>query len=392
MSVLYRPAEGLRAVLHGVGAVHDGLAQQLREVGAARPVIVCGSSVAATPLVDLVLGAVGLPAPVFTGSLPHTPASTIDEGAAYAFSHGADSIIAIGGSSAIDCAKGIAVLLKLVKHSVTELEVAQFGRLGETTRRAVEPMPLICIPTTLSMAEFQSFFGARDTVTRRKNPYLDHGLVQRTVILDGEIAAHTPAGLWAETGVKCLDDAISRYCATPDADPAADQLLEHAVGELCSTLRDPSFGSGRKPAQQLAEPATRQRTFLAAWRTGFAVPRSSGPIRRPWFSTTARHALGGAFELPHGVGSCVSLVSGLRFHLSTTETRQRSLASAIEPAAGDDLAAAVSRLLDQLAVPRRLGPLGIERQRIDDVVANMRHEAPSLATDEQLLQICSSFW
>jgi alcohol dehydrogenase class IV len=375
-------ASGLIGVVAGIGAVRERLATVLANQGVERPMIVCGERVSQSDLLDLVRDALGdvWDASLFDGSRPHTPAETVGAGARAAREAKADALIAVGGSSAVDCAKGIAVLLATGRDDVRELAPAEYGKLGQRAgdTRATHPIPVICVTTTLSFAEFLPFWGARDAAAARKRPYMEDGHVARTVFLDGEVAVHTPSEVWCETGVKAIDDALMSYCRAADAEPFLDPVLVSAIGAL-GTLLPRSRDAGRT--------VERQHVFTAVWMTKFALPRLAGGPGGGWFSTTARHSLGAVLELPHGVGSCVALLPGLRYHAADTGERQAALARAVSWC-GPTLVDGVAQLLDDLEVPTHLSDLGIDASRLDDVVAAMRDEAPWLGTPEALRAAC----
>src|SRR4051794_17171795 len=121
----FRPQESLKAVVAGRGAVEQRLAAVLEAEGVRRPLIVCGSNLATSPAMDTVAAALkehGFEPLVYAGSRPHTPLESVDAGAVAAREGGADGFIALGGSSAIDCAKGVAVLTFTGKASVKDLQ------------------------------------------------------------------------------------------------------------------------------------------------------------------------------------------------------------------------------------------------------------------------------
>lgn len=381
----YRPPESLRAVHSGVGAVGERLGAELADQSVKRPLIVCGANIAASPLLEQVMAAAGMDCAVYPGSLPHTPSATIDEGARMARDVGADAVITLGGSSASDCAKGIVVVHRTGKASVRDLEPIDFANvLAPTTASDRAPTPLICIPTTLSAAEFQNFFGALDERTSRKHPYSTLGLTTRTVFLDGSFAATTPAALWAETGVKALDDTLSRYCNSVHDEPAADAVQEAAIRGLLENLGPSMHG----------DPALRQKVLVDTWLTAFEMPRHRTRTRGPWFSTAARHVLGAVLQLPHGLGSCVALLEALRFHVDATAARQRQLAerTALDLDAEGTLAGAVAQWLSSLDVPTRLSALGYDMAALDETAAEIVREAPGLGPLEQVREACERMW
>ena len=385
----YRGSGPLRAVGSGLGAVRERLAAHLVDQNVTRPMIVCGESVSRSPVVELVQDALGdvWPPVVFDGSRPHTPAETVAAGTAAARAAGADALIAVGGGSTMDCARGIAVLLATGLDEVSQLTPAEYGKLGQRGPDLADagrpPMPVACVSTALSFAEFLPFWGSRHADIARKRPYMEDGHVTRTVFLDGEVASYTPSAVWCETGVKALDDALMSFCRAPDSEPFADPMLIAAIGAL-GTLLPRSRAEGT-----LVE---RQHVLTAVWMTKFTLPRLADGPGGGWFSTTARHSLGAVLEVPHGIGSCVALLPGIRYHQPDTGARQMVLKRALSW--GDNvtyasLSEAVGALLTRLHVPTHLSEIGVEESRLDDVVAAMVDEAPWLGTPEQLRAACA---
>ena len=376
----FRAQEGLKAVIAGTGVVRDRLASVMASEGAARPMIVCGSNIARSPVLAAVIDALGATPTVFDGSLPHTPIETVDAGTAVARKAGADAFIAVGGSSAIDCAKGIARLVATGVESTADLEPIALGHLGSAAyaTTGVTPVPLVTITTTLSFAEFLPFWGARHADRGRKLAYGDGRAFDRTIFLDGELAAHTPGGLWAETGVKGLDDALSAYCRGNDDEPFADPVLARAIGDLDEWLPK-SLGEGKIDE--------RQRVLNATWMTKQPLPRI-GTSRRAWFSTAARHSLGSVLQIGHGAASCIALPVGVRFHAADMATREGQLAEAI---GWPTLASGLDHLLDRLPVPRHLRALGHDASALDEVAEQMVHESPDLGSVADVRRVCEQF-
>jgi alcohol dehydrogenase class IV len=381
----FRIERGLRAVVCGLGAVRERLASEVEAQHIRRPMIVCGANIAKSPALVAVRNALERDALVFGGSRPHTPVETVDAGAAIAREHDADGLIAVGGSSAVDCAKGIAVLLGTDTARVADLQPTTFGRLSEpsdvTPRRTIG---VVMVTTTLSFAEFLPFWGARHDDTARKVPYGDGNCVDRTVFLDGDIAAHTPIGIWNETAIKALDDTIAAFCRS-DGEPFSDPILVNATRKLTESL---IFESPLPLATR------RQNELVATWMTKMALPRLNAPRVGGWFSTAARHALGAVFELSHGVGSCIALPQALQYHVDATAPRQAELAGALGWPVSDDGTAALGEglrdLLAALSVPTRLNDVGIGADQLDAVVDRMLEESPTLGARDRLRHACEA--
>jgi alcohol dehydrogenase class IV len=385
----FRTQAGLRGVIAGIGSVEARLAPSLEAQGVTSPMIVCGANLAASPVLETVLAALGASPVVFTGSRPHTPVETVDEGAAAARHGNVDGLISVGGSSAVDCAKGIAVLLATGLQSVDELSPAAFGHLSDPFDASGQPpVPLLMVSTTLSFAEFLPFWGVRRADAGRKMGYPDYGRVTRTAFLDGRIAVHTPDLVWFETGVKALDDAIAGFCRGPDPEPFFDPVLIEGIQGLVGSL--PASG-GTNGVH--GDPAgARQQVLTSTWMTKFPLPRLGRPYPPGWFSTAARHALGGVFGIPHGAGSCVALPEGLRFHADGTRARQATLAAALgwKQSGEEDapLEAGVSALLAELGVPTSLGEWDVDEEGLDRVAGHMLAESPALGSPDEVRRAC----
>jgi alcohol dehydrogenase class IV len=387
--IRFQPPSGLRVVVAGEGCVADRMAAELEDLRIERPLVVCGANVARSATLEIVRAALGRPSTLFAGSRPHTPAETVDAGAAIARECRADAIVAVGGSAAVDCAKGIAVLSATGLERVAQLEPLRFQNLFE--RRAVgrPPIPLLAVTTTLSFAEFLPFWGARDADARRKRPYSDQGCVERTIFLDGTLAAQTPDAPWLETGIKALDDAVSAYCRASGPEPFLDPVLERGIGELVEWLpRSRSSGASRSRSRREAvangDPGARQRVLTACWMTKTALPTWTPPTIGPWLSTAVRHALGAVCEARHGAASCVALPGALRFHAEATRARQRSLAVALRWSAEGEvpLERGLRALLDEIEVPRRLSDLGVGREALAEVTRAVLEEAAGLGSED----------
>jgi maleylacetate reductase len=369
-------------VLTGEGVVRELLAAELDQQGVRRPLVVCGQNVSRSPLLAIVDDALGGATTVYDGCRPHVPIETVDAGAAFARDHGADGLIALGGSSAVDCAMGIGVLLHRGIEHLHDIPPLQFGSLASAPALpSTDFLPVATVTGTLSFAEMFGFFGARSG--QRKRPYLGHNDVVRTVFLDGLVAAHTPSHIWVETGVKALDDALFTFCNHTVPEPFLDPTIADAIGALVELL----------PAS-MTETSVRQQVQIAVWMTKSHQPRLGRPSLPGWFSTAARHALGAVLDVPHGVGSCVALLPGIDFHAPATHDRQLQLARSLGwPEGGPaPLLPGLREMFARLGVPTRLRGLGYDRAAVDEVIQSIVEESPALAAAGDLRAACEAMW
>ncbi|HEV8297605.1 MAG TPA: iron-containing alcohol dehydrogenase [Acidimicrobiales bacterium] len=371
---------GLRAVITGIGCVRDHLAAELHAQGVARPLLLCGANVASSPAFAVVRAVAADNAAVFTANAPHSPSDAIDAAARLAREHGADGIVAVGGSSAIDSAKGVAVLLATGCHHVAALTPPGPGAIGHVVTRREPGVPVLTVTTTLSFAEFNPFWGTRRSDTGAKAGYTDYGRVVRTIFLDGAVAACTPEQVWNETAIKSLDDAFFELCLRTAAEPFLDPLLIAGIRGVIEHLPD---CAGTDAAE------ARQRVLLAMAATKLPLPRLSAARHRSWFARGVRYALGSVFDRSHGVGACIAIAEGLRFHLGESRSRQDLITR--ELAWGDDpvvLADRIAALVRDLRLPTTFADAGIDGDDLARVVAYLGAMQPPIGPIDAVRAAC----
>jgi alcohol dehydrogenase len=148
-----------------------------------------------------------LSAPVIFSDFAVNPDSDmVERGRAFAAEHGIDSIVALGGGSAMDCAKAINFLL------------TNGGRIEEYEGygKAVNPMlPMIGIPTTTGTgSEAQSYALISDARTHRKMACGDPNAAFRVAILDPALAVSQPAAVRAQAGYDAISHAVETWVTT----------------------------------------------------------------------------------------------------------------------------------------------------------------------------------
>jgi len=159
---------------------------------------------------------------------------------------------------------------------------------------------MIAVPTTLSAAEFNNQAGVTDAARRVKQSYLHPLAVPKAVILDPQATVATPMELLLSTGMRSMDHAVERWCATASL-PLSDALSMHAMQMLASGL----------PKVQAApqDLDARGDCQVAMWLS--LLPHTAGvPFGA---SHGIGYILGGACGVPHGVTSCLMLPAVLEY-------------------------------------------------------------------------------
>ena len=255
-----------------------------------------------------------------------------------------DSVLGIGGGSAIDVAKLVAAL---TRSQQTAPEI--FG-INLLSSRA---LPLVCLPTTAGTgAEVSPNAILLDETDALKKGVVSPHLVPDAAFVDPLLTLSVPAAVTAATGLDALTHCVEAYAnqfAHPIVDTYALQGIRLIAPHLVRAVRD---GQDREARAALA---------LGSLYGGLCL----GPV-----NTAAVHALayplGGKFHIAHGVSNALLLPHVLRFNFSAAPARYAEIAIALGvPQTDSDLATAeagvalLSELSRACGVPQRLRELGI---------------------------------
>ncbi|WP_051792661.1 iron-containing alcohol dehydrogenase [Amycolatopsis jejuensis] len=313
------------------------LAELVDRAGARRVLVVTNpATVRHTGAVDRIgdiLG--GRLAGVFAGAAAHVPLAVVAEARAAAKACNADLVLALGGGSAIDCAKAVA--LTAADPRPVDAVLAEYEVHGGASADG-EILPQIAVPTTLSAAEYTATF----TVTMPaggKVMYHSPRITPADIVLDSTLVCHTPAWLWAATGFRAIDHCVEWYLSRAHT-PFTDALVRHALPMLWrglpAVLADPD------------DPGARLDCQLAAWMSVFGSGNVLGGL-----SHAIGHQLGSHTGMAHGHTSCVMLPHVLDFNASAAGDRLADLARIV--GAADHTAAAfiaaLRALRDGLGLP-----------------------------------------
>jgi alcohol dehydrogenase len=266
-----------------------------------------GTDVVAT-VTDL-LAAARIPVTVFAGVHPNPTTADVDAGATAALELLAARpvVVGVGGGSPIDAAKGIALAAVNPKR----------GReLDYRSDFAVPALPLLAVPTTAGTgAETNAFGVVTDSDSRRKF-YVGHATTMPVAaVLDPELTVGLPPGATAATGMDALTHAIESYLSVR-ANPWSAGIALQVVRMVSEFLpRACADGSDREARAQM---------LLAAHMAGIAMATTGlGAVH------AIGHALGGRFDVAHGVALSLVLPSVLAFSLPVSSERLAELSVAL---------------------------------------------------------------
>ena len=264
----------------------------------------------------------------FDSVQPDPTVSLAAEGTAKLKQFGPDLLVALGGGSALDCAKAMAYF-------------------------AQGSFPLVAIPTTSgSGSEVTNF--AILTHGKAKHPLVDERLRPNAAILDSDLLKELPPGLIADSGFDVLTHGLEAYAAT-NAGVFSDMYARESFRMAYAVL----------PASYAGKQEVRLRMHLASTMAGIAFSHAGLGICH-----AISHSLGGLFHVPHGRLNAVLLPGVIACNSSRVLHRYAELARAAGMAGSADAVAVrnlkngLLRLRRQLDLPETLSQVGIPPVKI----------------------------
>jgi alcohol dehydrogenase class IV len=341
----------------------DALPEVLADLGVRRVLVLCGKTVANGELLERARAALGERyCGVFDQVTSHTPLPMVEQALAAVRANEADAIVSIGGGSAIDAGKGVALLSMTGGKPLDAYLVRQTaqGRLLQD-RLPAPVMPHIAIPTTSgSASEVMPTAGIRNPAERRKLLFWDDALIPQAVILDPQMAIHTGPVLTAASGMTAVARCVESLYSI-SRNPLAEGLALHALRLLYRNL-----------PVAVAEPgnvAARYECQVACAMSGVAAINSMVSVVH-----ALGHIVGGKYGLQHGVSHAILLAPSMRRMLPVIGERQRLVLEALggdgslsPDAAGAAAADRLQAFVAALPLKHRLRDLGIGEEELPDI-------------------------
>ncbi|WP_445259044.1 iron-containing alcohol dehydrogenase [Nocardioides aurantiacus] len=334
-------------VVFGVGALAEAGFAAAR-LGARRPLVVTDPGVIEAGWVDLLLGHLRdarLDPQVWHELTPNPKDHEVRAAHAWYVDRGCDVIIAIGGGSCIDAAKGVAIL------SSNDGDILDYAGVDQVTR----PIPpMLMIPSTSGTgADVSQFCIVTDTTRSVKITVMGRALVPDISLTDPRLLTTMPEALNAATGLDALTHGIESYVSLAH-NPLADIHALSSVRLVCDHLRT----TITSPREERARAKMAQASLEAGLAFTNAILGATHAMS---------HQVGGLLDAPHGVVNGVLLPHVIRYNALATPDRFIALAQAagleVGGAPGEEaaeqLAAHVRRLADDVGVPRGLADLGV---------------------------------
>lgn len=313
--------------------------ETLEELNSRRAFIVTDPFMLKSGFVDRVkshLDRKGITHSIFAEVEPDPSLETVTKGTFQFLQQEADLIIALGGGSAIDAAKGIAFF-------------AYHAKDGK------EKAMLVAIPTTAGTgSEVTAISVITDKVNEVKIPLNDELLIPDMAILDARFTRTVPPHVTAATGMDVLTHAIEAYTSR-QSNAFTTIYAEHGIRYVFKYLY--------RAYQNMDDMEAREMMQLGSCMAGMAFNNSGLGITH-----SIAHSLGGLFHVPHGLANAVLLPYVIRYNSFDVGVKYREIAEILSLPANtveegtSSLIQAVRDLNASMGIPGRVGELKIDEK------------------------------
>jgi len=295
--------------IFGVGAV-DLAGQYASKFGISKPLVVTDAGVLAAGWGDRVmssLAAFDIKGVLFSSITPNPKAAEVMAGVEAYVANECDGIVAVGGGSPMDCAKGIGIVVSNGGHILDY----------EGVDKIIVPMPpLICIPTTAgTSADVSQFAIINDTNRRTKIAIISKTIIPDVALIDPQTLMTNTPYLIACTGMDALAHAIEAFVSSahsPMTDLHALEAIRLVHGNLLASLQHPE------------DMELKAKTMLGSMQAGLAFSNASlGAVH------AMAHSLGGYKDLPHGECNALLLPHVVDYNFSAAPQRFQIIAEAM---------------------------------------------------------------
>ena len=364
----------------GTGS-REVLSDEIAKRGYNKAFIVADKDLIGFGIVGLVTDVLGdFPYEIFSDFKANPTVNNVKAGVKAYKASGADFVIAIGGGSAIDTAKAIAIIINNPEFG----DVVSLEGTADTKKRCVD---IIALPTTAgTAAEVTINYVITDEETGRKMVCVDPNDIPVLSIIDARLMATMPASLTAATGMDALTHAIEGYI-TKGAWHLSNILEINAIKIIADNLRDATFdGSNMKAREQMA---------LGQYVAGMAFSNVGlGCVH------SMAHPLGARFDIPHGVANALLLPVVMEFNMPSSIIKYGRIARAMGVDTADmtdeeaAMAAveAVKQLSLDLGIPQSLREIDIPWEALPQLANDAINDVctggnPQPITEEDILEL-----
>ena len=330
------------------------LKQECARVGITRPLIVTDAGVKAAGILQIALDQLpGMACAVFDQTPSNPTEAAVRAAAALYKTSNCDGLIAVGGGSAIDCAKGVAITATH-DEPLTNYATIEGGSLKITDRAA----PMIAVPTTSGTGSEVARGAIIIVGDGRKLGFHSWHIVPKAAICDPELTLGLPAQLTAATGMDAIAHCMETFMSAAFNPPADGIALDGLVRGWAHIERATLDGSDRE---------ARRNMMSASMQGAMAFQKGLGCVH------SLSHSLGGVDpRLHHGTLNAMFLPAVVQFNASAEsmqkDKRLERMASAMGLSGGGDVADALREMNARLKLPTGLAQMGVGPASFDKII------------------------
>ncbi len=275
----------------------------------------------------------------------------VQDGVAAFKAAGADYLIAIGGGSAMDTAKGVGIIIANPEYA----DVVSLEGAVATPKKSV---PMFAVPTTAgTAAEVTINYVITDVEKNRKFVCVDPHDIPVVAFIDADMMSSMPKGLTASTGMDALTHAIEGYI-TKGAWEMTDMMHLKAIEIIAKSLRGAVAGT----------PEGREGMALGQYIAGMGFSNVGLGIVH-----SMAHPLGAVYDTPQGVANAIILPTVMEYNAEATGEKYREIARAMGVEGVDSMTQeeyrkaavdAVKKLSQDVGIPATLTEVGVKEEDI----------------------------
>jgi len=354
---------------------------ELERAGCRLPMVITDSGVAQAGLLDMVTGAfkssgmhIGA---VYDNVPPDSSDRAVTEIAAIFRDQGCDSLVAVGGGSVIDTAKGINILISEGSEDLMQFTGAE---------RLESPLkPFFVIPTTSGTGSEATAAAVIFNETRQiKMTFTSCRLMPNAAVLDPRMTVSVPPRITAATGMDALSHAVEAYTCL-QKNPLSDAYATAGIGLISENLLR-AVTKGRDKRIRLAMANASTMAGIAFSNSMVGMVHSLG------------HATGGVAHVPHGEAMSIFLPAVLRYNMDRIEEELSELLYCVGGEAevvqtsvegrAERTVELIERLQEDLheacGLPRTLGEAGVERDQLESIAKTAIDDASLTFNPEEM--------
>ncbi|AKS36048.1 iron-containing alcohol dehydrogenase [Mycolicibacterium goodii] len=350
-------------IVFGIDSMAEAAHAAVR-LGGLRPLLVTDPGLIEAGWVDELLGHLReqcVTPQVWSAITPNPKDHEITAGHEFYRSHGCDVLIALGGGSVIDAAKGIAIL------SANGGDILDYAGVDKAT---MPIPPLVVLPSTSGTgADVSQFCIVTDTTRNTKITILGRALVPDLTVIDPRLLTTMPEWLNAATGLDALTHGIEAFVSL-----GHNQLTDHHALRSVVMVTENLVTTIERPKEMPARVLMAQAALEAGLAFTNAILGAAHAMS---------HQVGGLLDLPHGVINGVLLPHVVRFNAEADPAPFATIASylgiadkrAPELESALALADRLQELARRVGVPRGLSDLGVRTEDVPVLARNAMADA-----------------